>query len=126
MMMNRFSVVLLALTVLFSPVVVKAADLPNVITKAINDAASTGNPLVVEAVSDRLTTIFPDAKTDINNYVVAVAAPATQVAAVAKSVTAPALTDDKDDPFNLETAAGPENPNSLAADLNAMDVGAAK
>ena len=122
--MNRFSVILIALTVCFSPVLAKAADLPNVITKAINDAASTGNPLVVEAVSDRLGTLFPDSKTDIKDYIASVAAPATQVASVAKSITAPAMTGDQDDPFNVETAAGPaDNVNSLAADLNAMEVG---
>jgi hypothetical protein len=126
--MNKISFALLALSILFSPVAARADSvLPPVLTKALNDAAATGNPLVVEAVSDRLTSLFPAYKPTITAYVDNIATPATQVAAVAKDAYIPvAAKTDEDDIFNLQTSAGPENPNSLATELNNMDVGAGK
>src|SRR5690606_1686434 len=55
--------------------------IPAVIAEALNDAAATGNPLVVEAVSDRMATLFPSMKAGIAQYAKEIATPAAAVMA---------------------------------------------
>ncbi len=98
--------------------------IPAVIAEALNDAAATGNPLVVEAVSDRMATLFPSMKAGIAQYAKEIATPAAAVMAAVSEMD----TDDAPiviglDMFGRKSAAESEAALT-AAELNDLAVGA--
>jgi hypothetical protein len=122
--MRHFLLSFLVITLL-SASVRAAESLPTVITTALQDAASTGNPLVVDAVSDRMSMLFPSYKAEIATYTNDIITPAATVVAVVNQmvIAPPAIAEE--DVFALQTGAGPRAAaNNLAAELNALDVGA--
>ncbi len=126
--MSRFFQTILFIAALSTPSLVFADQaLPSVIETALHDAAGTGNPLVVDAVADRMGNLFPFYRGQINTYVVTIVEPATQVMAGVNSMLADLPTSNDQglamlyDHHNMteESEAA-----SLAADLNDLDVGA--
>lgn len=126
--MSRLLKTFLIIAALTAPVAASAADvLPSVIQSALHDAATTGNPLVVDAVADRMGTLFPSYRSQINSYVQAVVDPATQVMSSINTMIAdiPKSSDNGLATLLFDPhAMNDEGEAAMAADLNDLDVGA--
>lgn len=126
--MSRTLFTIFALSFMVLPLTAQAneAVLPSVIQTALHDAAVTGNPLVVDAVADRMGNLFPSYRGEIGSYVDGVISPATQVMANINSMLA-SLPEEKDQGFALFDSHEMNEEGeaaSLAEDLNNLEVGA--
>jgi len=81
MTMSRYYIAIFALSLLnvTAYAASQSETVPAVIAQALNDAAATGNPLVLDAVAERMSTLFPAMKAGIEEYTTQIAAPASAV-----------------------------------------------
>ena len=126
--MSRILQTVLIAAALVLPFSAKAdTGLPPIIRDALHDAATTGNPLVVDAVADRMGNLFPIYRSEISLYVETVVDAAAQVMSGVNMMLAD-IPADPDQGFALlfDTHDMTEEAEaaSLASDLNDLDVGA--
>lgn len=114
-----FAATTLVICLVALPLMAKTFDnarLQSAIEQALNTAAATGDESAVTAKAQDLAAQYPSFTHEIATYVQTVAQPAARVMAVVGDMSAEAAPQSE--------AGQEEDVASLAAELNAMDVGA--
>lgn len=125
MTMSRYYIAVFVLSLLNVTAYAAAESeaLPEVIAEALNDAAATGNPLVLDAVSERMSKLFPSMQASIAEYTDKVATPAVAVMAAVSEMEA------EDAPIHIgldlfgDKPAAESEAALTAAELNDLAVG---